>query len=116
MRAEPNISREVLFEQLNYKPHSEEQLAIHKCQARYRVPCCGRRWGKSTWAGHEMTHKMFMPESINWIVGPDYGLGEKEFRIVWNDFRRLGLLKYCAKSYNAKQGAMRIHFKELDSV
>lgn len=63
-----------------------------------------------------MTLKMFVPESINWIVGPDYGLGEKEFRIVYKDFQKLGLLKYCNKSYNKNQGNMRIHFKELDSL
>lgn len=63
-----------------------------------------------------MTLKMFVPDSINWIVGPDYGLGEKEFRIVYYDFQRLGLLKYCNKSYNVKQGNMRIHFKELNSL
>ena len=116
MRAEPNISREALFERLDYKPHSDEQWAIHRSTARYRTPCCGRRWGKSTWAGREMTLKMFVPESVNWIVGPDYGLGEKEFRIVYYDFRKLGLLKYCNKSYNVKQGNMRIHFKEFNSL
>lgn len=115
-RIEPNISREALFEQLDYTPHSEEQWEIHRSTSRYRTPCCGRRWGKSQWAGHEMTLKMFVPESINWIVGPDYGLGEKEFRIVYKDFQKLGLLKYCNKSYNKNQGNMRIHFKELDSL
>lgn len=115
-RVEPNISREVLFEQLKYEPHSEEQWAIHRSTSRYRIPCCGRRWGKSTWAGKEATLKMFVPDSINWIVGPDYGLGEKEFRVVYTDFQKLGLLKYCNKSYNVKQGNMRIHFKELNSL
>lgn len=66
--------------------------------------------------GHEMTYKMFVPESVNWICGPDYSLGEKEFRVVYRDFGKLGLLKYCNKSYNVKQGNMRIHFKELDSL
>lgn len=115
-RVEPNISREVLFEKLGYEPHGEEQWAIHRSQARYRIPCCGRRFGKSQSVGHEMTLKMFVPESVNWIVGPDYSLGEKEFRIVYRDFQKLGLLKYCNKSYNVKQGNMRIHFKELDSL
>ena len=116
MRAEPNISREALFKKLEYEPHSDDQWEIHRCQSRYRAPCCGRRLVKSTWAGREMTLKMFVPESVNWIVGPDYGLGEKEFRIVYYDFQKLGLLKYCNKSYNVKQGNMRIHFKELNSI
>ena len=45
-----------------------------------------------------MTYKMFVPDSYNWIVGPTYKLGEKEFRVVWKDFEKLDLLKYCKKS------------------
>jgi len=115
-RTEPAISREKLFKEIDYEPHSPEQWAIHRSDARYRVPCCGRRWGKSTWAGHEATYKMFMPDSYNWIVGPDYGLGEKEFRVVYNDFKKLKLLKYCKTSYNVKQGDMRIYFTDLNSI
>lgn len=115
-RTEPNISRELLFEKLKYKPHSPGQWDIHNSKARYRIPCCGRRYGKSQAVGHEMTLKMFVPDSVNWIVGPDYSLGEKEFRIVYTDFQKLGLLKHCAKSYNVKQGNMRIHFKEINSL
>lgn len=110
------VSREAIFERLGYEPHGPEQWSIHNSEARFRVPCCGRRFGKSQSVGHEMTIKMFVPESVNWIVGPDYSLGEKEFRVVFKDFQKLGLLKYCNKSYNVKQGAMRIHFKEFDSL
>lgn len=116
VRVEPNISREALFERLGYTPHSEGQWNIHRSQARFRTGCCGRRYGKSQTFGHEMTLKMFVADSVNWIVGPDYGLGEKEFRVVWQDFNKLGLLKYCNKSYNVKQGNMRIHFKDLNSL
>lgn len=55
-----------------------------------------------------MTHKSFKPESYNWIVGPTYKLGEKEFRIVYQDYEKLGLLKYCKKNYAVNQGNMRI--------
>jgi len=55
-----------------------------------------------------MTFKSFVPDSYNWIVGPTYKLGEKEFRVVWADYKKLGLLKYCRKSYSPKQGDMRI--------
>src|SRR6266404_7110177 len=50
-RHEPQISRTALFEQLEYKPHSEEQWAIHNSDARFRVPCCGRRFGKALSTG-----------------------------------------------------------------
>jgi hypothetical protein len=115
-RIEPNISRKKLFKLLGYEPHSEEQWSVHDAKERFRVACCGRRWGKTTVFGHEMTLKMFVPDSINWIVGPEYGLGEKEFRVVWNDFKKLDLLGFCDKSYNPQQGNMRIYFKEINSL
>jgi hypothetical protein len=59
---------------------------------------------------------MFVPDSINWVVGPDYGLGEKEFRVAYYDFNALGLLGRCSKSYNVKQGNMRLYFKDLNSL
>lgn len=115
-RQEATIDREVLFEKLGYTPHSEGQWAAHKSNARFRTACCGRRWGKSLWAGHEMTAQMFIPETINWIVAPKYTLGEKEFRVVHADFKKLGLLGRCKHSYNVKQGDMRIYFKDLESL
>lgn len=115
-RAELMVDRETVFEKLDYKPHSDGQWAAHHSESRFRTACCGRRWGKSQWAGHEMTLQMFKPDSINWICAPTYGLGEKEFRVVYSDFKKLGLLSRCRKSYNIKQGDMRIHFTDLNSL
>lgn len=116
MPEEAIIDKWKLFEMLGYTPHSEAQKDAHNATERFRIACCGRRWGKSTWAGHEMTYKMFVPNSVNWIVGPDYSLGEKEFRVVFNDFKKLGLLNSCKKSYNVKQGNMRLEFTEFNSI
>ncbi len=57
-----------------------------------------------------MTYKAFVPNSYNWIVGPTYKLGEKEFRVVWEDFKKLGILnhKETRKQYSPNQGNMRI--------
>lgn len=115
-RTEPKISREKLFEKLKYTPHSEAQWAAHRAKQRFRTICAGRRFGKSLWAGHELTVKMFVPDSINWVVGPDYGLGEKEFRVAYLDFKALGLLDRCNKSYNVKQGNMRLYWKDNNSL
>jgi len=93
---------------LGFKPHSEAQSEYTYSNTRFNVPCCGRRWGKTQPTGHRTTYKMFIPESYNWIVGPTYKLGEKEFRVVWNDFEKLGLLRHCKKSFNVKQGQMEI--------
>jgi hypothetical protein len=55
-----------------------------------------------------MTYKMFVPDTYNWICCPSYRLGEKEFRVIWQDYNKLGLLKYCKKGYSLHQGDMYI--------
>jgi hypothetical protein len=115
-RTESSINKDVLFKKLGYKPHSLGQKSFHDSQARFRTACCGRRYGKSFMEGHELTDRMFVPDSINWIVAPKYVLGEKEFRVVWNDFKKLGLLKGCRTHYNIHQGRMDIHFPEVNSL
>jgi len=106
--AEPGIDLRTLFKAVGFEPHSEGQWDYCENGTRFNVPCCGRRWGKSIATGHKATHKAFKPDSYNWIVGPTYKLGEKEFRIVYKDFEKLGLLKYCKKQYSVNQGNMRI--------
>lgn len=102
------VDMRTLFKALAFDPHSEGQWEYCESPYRFNVPCCGRRWGKSIATGHRITHKMFKPNTYNWIVSPTYKLGEKEFRIVYRDFEKLGLLKHCRKSYSIKQGDMRI--------
>jgi hypothetical protein len=109
MKREALINKTTLFYKLGYKPHSAEQWEIHNSTVRFKVPCCGRRFGKSQAAGHEFTYNLFIPDTMWWIVGPTYRLGEKEFRVVWNDLKKLGLLSSCTtKTYNVNQGQMRI--------
>lgn len=110
-RKEPPISREELFKQIGYTPHSDEQWQFHHSGARFRVPCCGRRWGKSTAAARELLYASFIPDTYYWIVGPSYSLGEKEFRILRHDMvHKLKLNKHpkFRVSNNVKQGDMRI--------
>lgn len=104
----PNIDKKLLFDKLGYRPHGPEQLSIHNSNARFIIPCCGRRFGKSQVAGHEITWRMFAPDTYIWIVGPTYKTGEKEFRVVYDDIVRKLRLKGVRKSNNVKQGDMRI--------
>lgn len=106
--AEPGIDLETLFKAVEFKPHSDGQWEYCRSDVRFNVPCCGRRWGKSIATGHRATHKAFIPDAYVWVVGPTYKLGEKEFRIIYRDFEKLGLLKHCRKSYSVNQGNMRI--------
>lgn len=110
MMIDSGISQEALFEEIKYKPH-DAQMLYHNSKARFRVPCCGRRFGKSLMVGHNMTAALFIPDTYYWIVGPTYSTGEKEFRVVYDDlFRKLKLtdLKGMRKSYNVDQGNMSI--------
>lgn len=104
--------KRALFKRIGYEPHSPEQWECHLSEARFKIPCCGRRWGKTTFGGRELTAALLdleKPDGIYWIVGPDYSLGEKEFRVVFNDVvRTLGGAKNVKKSYNPKQGDMTI--------
>jgi len=108
--ATKGIDKYKLFKEVGYEPHPS-QLLFHESEARHRITCCGRRFGKSVMAGHEMSAALFVPDSIYWIVGPTYKLGEKEFRVVFDDFfRKLGFAndRRFKKAYNLDQGNMRI--------
>lgn len=101
-----------LYRALGYKPF-REQLLYHNSRARFRCACCGRRFGKSTMAARDLEPHLFMPKKMHWIVGPTYDLGEKEFRVIWDDLivkLQLGRDKQVKKGYNKKQGTMFLEF------
>lgn len=103
--------RKWVFGKINYVPHSLQQQAIHDSTARFKVLTCGRRWGKTTFGGEELTVAALDTQMIGyyWIVGPNYVQGEKEFRIVHNNLTiKLGLGSKIKKQYNVLQGNMRI--------
>jgi hypothetical protein len=107
------IDKVKFFAEIGYEPHGPQQWAYHNCQSRFKVPVCGRRFGKSTMAGRDVEPELFLPNRRYWIVGPNYDLGEKEFRVIWNDLiigRGLGRDKRVKKGYNKKQGDMYIEF------
>lgn len=107
-----SINKGAFFQKIGYTPHAK-QLLYHNSCARFRLPNCGRRFGKSTMAGRDLEPKLFVPNCLHWIVGPTYDLGEKEFRVIWHDLilgQRLGQDKRIKKAYNKKQGNMFIQF------
>lgn len=107
------VSMAKVFEQVGYRPHSA-QVKIHKAKAhaRFRVAVAGRRTGKSTVGGHELTTEawkaFYIKDQLDkfsnrreyWIVGPEYSDSEKEFRILWGDLTRLGFPMDHPGSYN----------------
>ena len=104
--------RHDLFAKTKYEPH-REQVLYHESDARFRVPVCGRRFGKSMMAGMDMVPRLFMPDKTFWIIGPTYDLGEKEFRVVWDALivkLQLGRDKRIKYSYNRRSGTMYMEF------
>jgi LAGLIDADG DNA endonuclease family protein len=62
-------------------------------------------------AARDMEPELFLPNRRYWIVGPQYSLAEKEFRVVWDDLiigQQLGKNKQVKRAYNVKQGDMYI--------
>lgn len=106
------VSKRAFFQKIGYQPHPQ-QLLYHDSHARFRLPNCGRRFGKSTMAGRDLEPRLLLPNKLFWIVGPTYDLGEKEFRVIWHDLivgQKLGKDKTVKRAYNKKQGNMFIQF------
>ncbi len=107
------IDKFKFFQNIGYTPHSEAQRLYHLSRARFRVACCGRRFGKSTMAARDLEPEFVNPTLKHryWIVGPTYDLGEKEFRVLWDDLiikMGLGKDKRVKRSYNKRSGEMYI--------
>lgn len=118
------ISKEALWPHLNYRPHPA-QTVIHRSRSRNKVNAAGRRFGKSQVGGHDLTPEAFraqMNKSLLkelgirmefWIVGPNYTDAEKEFRVVYNDLKRLKVPFDRPGTYNdSRSGNMQISLWE----
>jgi hypothetical protein len=106
------IDKAAFFRQIGYAPHAV-QWKYHRSKARFRLPCCGRRMGKSTMAARDLEPDLFVPDRRYWIVGPTYDLAEKEFRVIWNDLiigMQMGKDKRIKKAFNKRSGEMYIEF------
>lgn len=101
------------FEQTGYRPHPGQSL-VHYDNTRHRVLCNGRRWGKSLFGGKEIETTAFVKNYLRqpmmgWIIGPNYGDAEKEFRVIYNTFKALGIDTLSNKFIkNAENGNMKI--------
>lgn len=65
-----------------YTPHSGQEV-LHASTARFRVMCCGRRWGKTLACCNEIAkHALENANTINWWVAPSYQQARIAFRIL----------------------------------
>lgn len=103
----PVLSKTKLFTDVwGYYPHAG-QRDLHQNRTRFKVVRCGRRWGKTYFGGHEMSTRPLVASpydgvspSFGWVVGPNYTDTEKEFRIIYDDLRKLGLDKSAMRFVN----------------
>jgi hypothetical protein len=118
------IVKEKVWPALNYRPHPG-QVPIHRSKARNKVNAAGRRFGKSQIGGHELVPEAFRAQMNKdllkelgirmefWIVGPNYTDAEKEFRVVYNDIKRLKMPFDRPGTYNdSRSGNMQISLWE----
>jgi hypothetical protein len=90
---------------LNFRPH-EGQATILLSPARYRVVCCGRRWGKSLLAAHEAICTALVGGQV-FVVGGDYNSASIIFEQCWDISLRIN--KYVAQ--RKRQDPPIIRFK-----
>ena len=105
----------VVYDELNYNPHPGQRPVL-RSNARMRVVSAGRRFGKSNLGGNELTAEGIYTKYVAakyleegkrrefWIVGPEYTDSEKEFRVLWNNIRKLEIDMDKPGSYNNPEG------------
>lgn len=114
------ISKTALWPKLEYRPHGGQRL-VHASNTRHRVNAAGRRFGKSQVGGHELipeAYRAFFNKDLLeqlgirmefWIVGPNYTDAEKEFRVCYNDLKRIKMPFDRPGTYNdSRSGNMQI--------
>ncbi len=69
------------FDLIDYKPHPR-QILFHESNARFKIPVCGRRMGKTVMGARELEPLMMMPNKRLWIVGVTYDLEKKKLLSV----------------------------------
>jgi hypothetical protein len=114
-----HVVKDRVWPSVNYEPHRYQQL-VHRAKERHRIVPAGRRFGKSHLGGHELTPELLATSMIAqvlkdkgirrefWIVGPEYSDSEKEFRVFWNDCKRLDIPMDRPGSYNNPEGGPMI--------
>jgi len=94
-----------------WEPHAA-QVEVMDDHHRHQVITAGRRWGKSFLGANRLIPEVFIAHSIQndlkamgkrrefFIVSPTYSEGEKEFRVLWNQLKRLEVPFDTPGSYN----------------
>lgn len=108
----PVFRKDVYFERTGYRPHNGQRV-IHYDNTRHRILSNGRRWGKTLAGGKEAEVmawvKNFLDQPMQgWIIGPEYPDCEKEFRVVYNSLKALGVDDLSNKFLNNKDSGTMV--------
>lgn len=107
------LRKDVYFEQTGYIPHDGQKI-VHYDNTRHRALSNGRRWGKTLCGAKEAEPTAFLRNRLGqpqrgWIVGPNYNDCEKEFRVIYDSLKVLGVDKVSSKFLrNTENGNMHI--------
>lgn len=108
------LVRSEYWRKVGYEPH-EGQRDIHYTPSRFKVVSNGRRWGKTIFGAREAEPRAFQRCAVTggpqlfWIVGPQYSDSEKEFRVIYDSFRKQGIDRDSIKFLNNyDSGSMHI--------
>ena len=107
------FKKDTYFEKTEYYPHMG-QREVHFDNTRHRALSNGRRWGKTLLGGKEAECMAFVKNFLGepmqgWIIGPEYSDCEKEFRVLYNTFKKLGIDTVSPKFLNnVESGSMHI--------
>lgn len=85
----PNIRERAVVLEL-YDPHPG-QAKLHASKARFRVACCGRRWGKTVGCVNEVAKFAWEnpgneTTNVSWWVAPTYTQSVKAMNLMANNF------------------------------
>lgn len=107
------LRKDVYFENTGYVPHDGQKI-VHYNNTRHRALSNGRRWGKTLCGAKEAEPTCFIKNRLGqpqrgWIVGPNYNDCEKEFRVIYDSLKALGVDKVSSKFLrNTENGNMHI--------
>jgi hypothetical protein len=116
--AELNIWDVLDSPEIAWDPHAAQEEVVSS-PARFKAVAAGRRFGKSDIGGHLLIPEFFLtyPQTATlldtgkrrefWIVGPEYSDAEKEFRVIYNSLKKLGVpFDRPGTYYNAEAGEL----------
>lgn len=115
MKAEAKTKVKLKF----YKPH-EAQKKIHLSNARFKVICCGRRFGKSQFSANEalkIIKKAIKKgkQTRGWIVAPTFALTNEVERYLRPLIEPILIKEYKQERRFILQGGNEIEIRSADS-